>query len=142
MKGGKFPTYLVKTGSILLITSIALILQVANLLYTTFNSQPSPAFSVAIYFVVELLPAYLLYVLFAPVQKKQGDSRSGTEKTRSSTGKKSNVPFNTDYSKSGRSEVSRAAKEDIEMTSAAEYKENAIFDNGNSTVWTDNKADD
>lgn len=66
MKRGKLPRYLVKTGLILVVTSVALILQVVNLLYITFNSQISPGFATAIYYVVELIPAYLLFFLFAP----------------------------------------------------------------------------
>eukprot|EP01091_Cochliopodium_minus_P015779 TRINITY_DN5706_c0_g1_i1.p1 TRINITY_DN5706_c0_g1~~TRINITY_DN5706_c0_g1_i1.p1 ORF type:complete len:1580 (-),score=362.71 TRINITY_DN5706_c0_g1_i1:69-4550(-) len=77
-----------RVSIVLITTSIALLLQIIYLLYITFGSFPNISFAVANYFVVELIPAYLLFLVFFPVSLekiKNFKTSGGTSETNSRT---------------------------------------------------------
>eukprot|EP01091_Cochliopodium_minus_P012846 TRINITY_DN399_c0_g1_i1.p1 TRINITY_DN399_c0_g1~~TRINITY_DN399_c0_g1_i1.p1 ORF type:complete len:1671 (-),score=375.50 TRINITY_DN399_c0_g1_i1:706-5673(-) len=93
----KIPTYLIRTFIILIITSFALLFQIIYLLYITFKATPSSALSVSVYFLVEVFPAYVLFILFAPASNKKkksasslrpSENRATQNKTTQDNGKK------------------------------------------------------
>eukprot|EP01091_Cochliopodium_minus_P010843 TRINITY_DN2969_c0_g2_i2.p1 TRINITY_DN2969_c0_g2~~TRINITY_DN2969_c0_g2_i2.p1 ORF type:complete len:1647 (-),score=329.46 TRINITY_DN2969_c0_g2_i2:19-4959(-) len=84
--GKKIPSYLIKTSVILFITSFAMLFQVVYLLYITFKSNTSVNLALAVYFLVEVVPAVCLFILFAPIKmERAGLTRSSRNSKKSTT---------------------------------------------------------
>jgi uncharacterized membrane protein YozB (DUF420 family) len=90
MRQSPIPPHLIKTSCILATTSLSLLFQIIYLLYTTFATQPSIGFSVSVYFLIEIIPSILLFILFFPL------STNRVEKTSNSPSKTSNSQISFD----------------------------------------------
>eukprot|EP01091_Cochliopodium_minus_P010841 TRINITY_DN2969_c0_g1_i1.p1 TRINITY_DN2969_c0_g1~~TRINITY_DN2969_c0_g1_i1.p1 ORF type:complete len:1632 (-),score=307.08 TRINITY_DN2969_c0_g1_i1:69-4694(-) len=88
MRKGDIPTYLIKTTAILFIISFAMLFQVIYLLFITFKSQTSVNLALAVYFLVEVVPACCLFGLFAPIKMERAGltSRGSSKKQTNTTG--------------------------------------------------------